>query len=382
MVIKRIFKVFFILVIVFILSVVVLSVYFLVNSKTILSSELKKKLGAEVSLSGLRVVWPGALVIDDFSISKSLTVKKIKVVPSLLGFLHGDIVFNYILLEKPEGTITRLSGGAFDFGIPLPKKEDAMPAQGLEAVNVKSQKSSKEPKFYFNKLKIRGARIVFIDQVTPSKEAFQVTFARLDLDMHRPFVLNLSRFQFDGQGILEAQDRSQAGTLKLSGWIDILPRDMDGKVRIEISSMPLFSPYYKKYVKQEIKSGRAVVSADLKSKANDLIADCHVELGGIVFKEEPQGSEGEGATETKSNFSSFAFGSIFGTGSSSVFDFTVRTKLDHPKFEKISLKGSFLQSTVNAVLSQPPPKTTEDFKKIGEQFESIGKEFKKVFKSE
>lgn len=382
MAIKRIFKVLLILVIVFILSVVVLSAYFLANSKTILSSELKKKLGTEVSLSGLRVVWPGALVIENFSISKTFSVKKIEVVPSLLGFLHGDIVFNYIFLEEPQGTVTRLSGGTFDFGIPLLKKEEAAPVQGPETVKVKSQTSSKEPKFYFNKLKIRGARFVFIDQATPSKEEFQVTLAKLDLDVHRPFVLNLSRFHFDGQAIFEAKDLTQAGTLKLSGWIDILPRDMDGTVRIEISSMPLFSPYYKKYVKQEIESGRAVVSADLKSKANDLTADCHVELGDIIFKKKSQGPEGEEAGQEKSGFSGFTFGSMLGAGGSTIFDFTIRTKLDHPKFERISLKGSFLQSTVNAVLSQPLPKTTEDFKKIGEQFESIGKEFKKVFKSE
>jgi hypothetical protein len=380
MAIKKIFKVLLILIIVFILSVVVLSVYFLANSKTILSSELKKKLGAEVSLSGLRVVWPGALVIDDFSISKSLTVKKIKIVPSILGFLHGDIVFNYILLEEPQGTITRLPDGVFDFGITLPKKEVVPVTERVEGQ--KASGGSKNPKFYFNKLKIRQATLVFIDQATPSKEEFRATFAKLDLDIHHPFVLNLSRFHFDGRGVLEAKDRTQAGTLKLSGWIDILPRDMDGIVRIEISSMPLFSPYYKKYVKKEVKSGRAVVSADLKSKANDLTADCHVELGDIVFKEEPQSAEGEEAVQEKSSFSGFTFGSMFGAGGSTIFDFIIRTKLNHPKFERISLKGNFLQSTVNAVLSQPLPKNAEDFKKIGEQFESIGKEFKKVFKSE
>ena len=382
MAIKKIFKILGIIIVIFVLLLAAISTYFLFNARTILVSELKKNLGVEVSISDLKVILPNSIVIENFAIADAVHIEKIAVAPSFFGFLHGDIVFNSILLEKPRLTVTRLPEGVFDFGFKIPQKTENASVQQVQ-VQKPSGASSERPRFYFDKLKIKDATISLIDKATPSGEIFQMKLTSANLDVSRVSLLDLSRFRFDGQTVLMSLSGTGAGELKSSGWIDVLARDMDAKVEAKGMSMSFFAPYYKKYIKKEIASGDIAFLADLKSKANDLTANCHVELNKVAFKEGTQAAEPTPEIEKgQMDLTALAFDSVLSSQGAAVFDFSIRTKLDHPKFEKIRLKASFLQSNISQILNQPSQKTEEDFKNIGKQFKSIGKEFKKIFKSE
>ena len=76
------------------------------------------------------------------------------------------------------------------------------------------------------------------------------------------------------------------------------------------------------------------------------------------------------------------FSSILPSQGKVVFDFSVHTKMDRPKFEHVKLKGTFLQSMMGGLsVKSSSGQSIEDFKQIGDQFKAIGKEFKKAFKS-
>ena len=119
------------------------------------------------------------------------------------------------------------------------------------------------------------------------------------------------------------------------------------------------------------------LAAYLRSKNNDLKADCHLELSQISFKQMPEPASPSEETNAKTeDLTYLVFDSLLSSQGGLVLDFSVRTKMDRPRFEHIKVKGAFLQS-----LGAQMPQATGDYKEIGKQFKSIGKQFKSMFKN-
>jgi hypothetical protein len=376
----RISVIFIIFVILVIVSV---SVYVTANGRTILLSQLEKNLGIKVQLSSLKVVFPATIVAEGLELSDTLKVKRLVVVPSVIGLLRGDVIFNFLAIEQLQMTVTHNSDDSFDFGLPAIKAQQpqvVLPGKAEEAVK-KETKAKKPLRFYVNKLDILDAHIEFVDKGLVGQPPFVIKCSSLNLNVFRPSLLQLFRMQFNGQGDLLSQDDSQIGRVILAGWADPVNLDMDAKAVVQ-GKLVHFSPYYKKFVKRDLESGDADITVVARSKSNDMIADCHIEFTNVAFKktEQSQGAEQE-APKDFSNMSALAFNSFFGAEGKTTFDFTVRTKMDRPKFENVTFKGNFFQNRVEAVFSKPPQETIEDFKKVGEEFEAIGKQFKEIFKS-
>ena len=378
---KKFYKVFLVLILIFVLIFLFVFAYLLLNARKILLSEIEKNLGMKTQASSLRVVFPTTIIVEDFALGDNIKVDKIVVSPSLLGFIRGDIVLNLLILEKPRLKITRNSDDSFDFGIPFKKTEKAAAAPGAPAR--KGEKAvPKAKRFYFNKLKVVDGNIDFIDKGVSADSPFIMKFSNLNLDVFRPSLLQLFRMQFQGRGDLVAVNGERIGRLDMAGWVDVFARDMDARASLTGVRLAYLEPYYKKFSKRDLKSGDMSLTGDFESKKNDLKVALHVELKNVAFQEkEETPSSPENAVANVTAPALLAFNSIFSTEGNAVFDFSIETKMDKPKFEHIKFKASFLQSRIEAALSKPPQETIEDFKKMGKEFEAVGKQFKAIFKS-
>ncbi len=377
-------RIFLVLVILFIVLLLSVSFYIATNGKTILLSQLEKNLGIKAKISDIKFIFPSTLVAEGVELSDTLKVKKVAIVPSFAGILRGDLGLNSLLLQEPKISVTRNSDNTFDYGLPpiqLPQppvvsSEKPVPAKktGIE--------EKKPVRFYINKLNIVNAEITFIDKGIIGQPPFVLKCYPFNLKVLRPSLIHFFRMQVDGGGDVLLADGQKAGELKVSGWFDPVNLDMNAELDVANGRLMHFAPYYKKYLKNELESGDANIVILAESKNNDMTADCHIEFTNIAFKKkEATQSTGEEAFKSFGDITEIAFGSLFGSEGKTTLDFSIRTKMNAPKFENVKFKGNFFKSTVEAVLSKPPKETIEDFKKIGDQFEAIGKQFKDIFKS-
>ncbi len=361
---KNYLKIFLIIIIVIVLAWLAAPYFIAARSQKVLFSEIESSLGVRPQAKSINVSFPATVTIEGFSLGEGIRADKIIYSPSLVGFIRGEMGFNSLVLQKPRLKVTRTADRTFDFGITAAKKE----------------KEGKKKIFYANNLKVEDGDIEFIDTAVSAEQPFKMRLSNLKLDIFRPSIIQLLRMQFIGKGDIVSEKGELAGKVEMAGWVEPLARNMDAKMSLKDARLVYFGPYYKRFLKKELKSGDMVSTADLKSKNNDLKADFHVELTNVAFKEE-EAQEGEAEFKPE-DLTFLAFDSILASQEKVVFDFSVNTKMTKPKFEKVSFKGTFPGSRIEASFSKPPQETVEEFKKIGKQFEDIGKEFKKAFKKD
>lgn len=375
--------------------------YVRVNGRTIILTELEKNFGVKAEISGFHVGFPLSIVVKDFVVKDKIHVDKITIVPSLFGFLKGDIVLNSCVLDKPHLKITRETNETFDFGVISykPAEMAERPASAQETVLQKNavvvSHLSKKPKharnFYLKRLKIKNAVIDFVDKATGSGEDFRLRLDEFNVNIFQASFLSLSKMRLSAQGQLKSRQGVAIGSVELSGWFDYPSRDMDMKMQLKDARLAYLEPYYMKFFKKELESGNMLLSSDLKSDRNALKADCHVELDNIAFKnnEDSAGKNNLSAGD----FAALAFDSIFSTQGRMIFDFSIQTKMDRPRFENVRFKGTFLENGMKAILSQGPQvaayaasgdtkEAVKDFKEIGKKFKDFGKQFKGMFKKD
>ncbi len=372
-----------------VLTVIVIGIvacsYLALNGRKLILSEIEKNLGVKAQIASVSVSFPPALIVDDLAIQNSIKIDRLIVSPSLLSLIKGDVILNTVVIEKPVFQVTRNNNDTFDFCNGIFKKVAPV---GAPAARPSAQpramqgEKAKPRKFYLGRLNVKGAEIEFIDNGTAAAaEPFKMRFANVNLDVFHPVLFNFYRMQFKGQGDMLSVANDKIGKLAISGWVDILAKDMNANVALLGAQLIHFRPYYYKFLKRGLSSGNIDVTALLISKNNDMTADCHLELNNLAFLEQEAPALAQDTIE-HIDFTLLAVNSLLSSEGKVVFDFSFRTKMDRPRFEKIKIKGSFLQSAIQSAMSKPPQQTINDFKAIGEQFESIGKEFKKAFKSQ
>lgn len=381
----KILRIVLIILIVLVLAIAGISVYVATNARAILVTQLERNLGIRLEIEALRVALPDTIIAEGVALSDTLKIKRLQVTPSLIGLLQGEAGFNSIIAEGLEATVTRNADNTFDYGLPVVKAlPSAQPPQAPlkepEAAQAPAAQKEQPPSVYIKELLVKEASVTFIDKSLVGQGPFVIKCVPLDIFVSRFSLAHASRMQVSGQGRLAAVDGKDVGTVKVSGWFDPFKRDMDAGLTLESGRIVHFAPYYKPYFNRDLASGNVAAHVDARSKDNALTADVHIALANVGFKQPEGAVEGQGEQQADlENFGFMVFDSLLSSEGGIDIDFTVRTKMDAPKFENVSFKGNFFQNRIKATFSKPPQETVEDFKKVGEQFEAIGKEFKKIF---
>jgi len=339
--------------------------YVVLNARGIILPRLEKSLGVSVSASTIRLSWPLAAQIDDLAIGQTIKVKRVDVIPGFTGLFTVGMVFDRITLQGPYVKVTRTGKDTFDFGLPAAR-----------------DRKKPQASFVVRRVILKGGRVEFVDQSLDSGP-FTLYVDDLNAEARQASLVQPTRIRFRASAVVKTTKEEKVATLRGNGWIDWIPKDADAVVALKDADLAYLEPYYRQYLQKDLQSGHLQAQATMKAVHNELKVDTHVELADIAFKKEevPAAEGGQEQTKDIKDLTYLAFDSILSSEGKAVFDFSITTKLDHPKFENLKIKGSFLKSRIQAALTNPQ-ETIEEYKKVGEQFEAIGKEFKKMFKGD
>lgn len=345
-----------------ILSVVIYvgaSVLVATTGKAILSKTASDILGRETKVGSLSLLPPYTISINDLEVKDFVSVSNIKIEPSIISFLIGKIGLNKLVISKPALNLVRLDQTKFNFN------------EILDNITKKFQ-GQKKKEIFAKEVYIDNGSISFVDKIT--NVAFDISSINLSaitgLDLKTRIKVAAKAEEKSGQELAD---------LGADGWINLLRKDMDAKVSLDVLDIAYAKGYFSNFAKN-IQSGKILFSSNLVSKNNDLTVDCHVEAKDLVFKS----AEAAGEAESKqaalfNNISGIVFSTILAPGSKGLFDFSIHTKLDNPKLEGLKFSGNIYAAPIQNMI-QSPKETAEQFKKVGEDFKAIGKQMKEQFK--
>lgn len=335
----------------------VLNLVFLLFAKAVVISQIEKNLKVKAGLRNVTVSFPLSINFNQLVISDLLKADTLTVSPNLLGFLAGKIVLNELKIVHPEITLLRDSDGKFN----LPQAE----AKG------------KQPPFFLLSLKVKNGKFIFLDKkIEP--QGYTVTMGDIDINVAKVALpLTSLRTNFIVSSSLLDTANNPVGSARAVGWIDFGPKDMEGKLELVDIEATRLLPYYKNiFSKKKLLSAKLNFNADLNAKNNDLLIKCHTEFSNIIYDTQGQSGPAQAVGDILPNILN-----IFSDTSGNIsFDFTIATKLDKPRMDKVSIKGIIGQAVGENIAHQGPAQVIEKVKGMAEEFKGLGKSLKDIFK--
>lgn len=356
---KKLIKIILVIAAIFVVVNICAAIVVTVLGKKIVVSQIEKNLKTKASIGSMSVGIPLSVTLKDLDIEQLARIESVRISPSLLGFLAGKVVLNEVDLVKPSITLVLNNDGSLN--IPL------------------QASSGKQPQVLLAALRIKDGSLTFIDKkIDPA--GFKVNIGNIEADIAKnKFPPTSLLVKFNLSAALLDNQNTPRGFATASGWVDFGPKDMNGEIVFKDIEAKYLAPYYSEYISnKKLSSAKVNFTSDLKAKNNDLTALCHLEVSDIVYETEPQQEGGEQQVDIAASLMSMFSDST----NRIVFDFPVRTKLDHPSFDIGSFKKSMGQAAVQNLSNQSPDELKEKAKKIEEQFKDIGKAFKGMLKKE
>jgi hypothetical protein len=335
-----------------VIAAMYLSLYvgFRVFGKAVIISQIEKNLKLKADIQSVALSFPLSARINKLDIDGLVKADIISINPSILGLLAGKIVLSELKIVNPDITIVKDAEGKLNLA--------------------QFEQKGRMP-FFLAGLTIENGRLVFIDKkIAP--EGAQIMVKDITARISKAAFPPTSLFtKFNISASLTGNDNRPSGSALASGWIDFRSKDMDGVIALKDISAGALSAYFQNIVPdKKLLTAKLNFRADLKAKNNDLRAKCHLEFLNLVPVKQPESVE---VVAQILNLFSDESGTI-------AFDFTINTKLDKPKIDVVSLKGSIGKAAVQNIANQPQEEVAEKVKNTVKEFEELGKELKDIFK--
>lgn len=340
---KLLKKIILIAVIIFAVIFIGASVFVALNGKRIVVTQLEEITKRKVSIGSLGMSLPFNVSIHALDIEGLLKAEHISVTPGILSLFSGTVVLDdieiikpYLIYEKPQPKAQTLP----TVFLPAPVENKAEPAEVITTPATPAQKN-KPARIAIGHLGIRDGKLEFID--TPSgSEKVKIMVTDIDFSLNNLYLFPssaVSRFKLEAK--VPWATKKEEGVVRADGWMDISGRNMEADVKINGIDGVYLYPYYATWVDLErsrIESATLNFESKIKSKDNDLAADCRIELADIVFKPRTGGEEMEKAEKIAK-----AVLDIFKMLNQNrvVFNFTIRTKMNKLRFSFNDMKGAF-----------------------------------------
>lgn len=321
--------------------------------KDILKAQIEKQLKVKVGLSSLYLSLPLNLEINNLSLGELAKIRKIKIFPSIIGLFSGKIILNNIALIKPEIALERKEDGSLN----LPQ----LPEEGNKQVFIAG-------------LIIKDGIVSVIDRKV-NGEAFSFSIKNININIYKanllPYPLTI---KYALSAALSARPDTKEAQIEGEGTIDWPHKNMQGDFNITDIDALFFKPYFGKIVssQEQLATSLADFNADLSAQNNDLLIKCRLNVKNLASAKEtsPDANSPELLASLGMDLLKNPQGEIN-------LEFDIRTKLDNPRLDKISLKGSVFQNVLENALENPD-KVKDTIKTIGEQLKEKG--FKSIFK--
>lgn len=335
--------------------------------KKIVTAQIEKNLHLEADIAGMGLGFPFTVNIHKLNIEGLFKADSISVTPSLLGFLAGRLILNDLKIIRPEVIVEKNEEGRINL-MQFAGRRDSASKSGKHAVLLAG-------------LRIRDGRVIFVDrQIDPS--GYRIKIKNINIDIAKASLLPTSLLiRFNLSGLLADAGDNPKGNLSGSGWADFGPKNMEGKITLSNGELNLLAPYSRGRLAEQLSgSAKLNFNSDLKAENNDLAAKCHVELISLTG-----GTKGQQFLESvaPSDLLLTSLLNLLSTSSGKlVFDFTVNTKLDHPRIDPQELKRAILRAAEENLAAQSPEELIEKVKNTVEQFKDFGKTIQDIFKKQ
>ena len=321
--------------------------------KDILKAQIEKQLKVKVGLSSLYLSLPLNLEINNLSLGELAKIRKIKIYPSIIGLFSGKIILNNIALIKPEIALERKEDGSLN----LPQ----LPEQGNKQVFIAG-------------FIIKDGIVSVIDRRV-NGEPFSFSIKNININIYKanllPYPLTI---KYTLSAALSARPDTKEAQIGGSGLIDWSHKNMQGDFNMTDIDVLFFKPYFGKIVssQEQLATSKADFNADLSAQNNNLLIKCRLNVKNLASAKEtaPEANSPELLASLGMDLLKNPQGEIN-------LEFDIRTKLDNPRLDKISLKGSVFQNVLENALENPD-KIKDTIKTIGEQLKEKG--FKSIFK--
>ena len=302
----------------------------LLNGGKMIKTALQDLTQRDVSIGHFDVSPFLDLEIKKLDIQGLGTADSVFISPSIPRFLMGRIAFNQIRLTRPK----------FIFEKSSPQTTENTAGASTSTPALKSKK--KQPmNLTFKHIIIRDGQVDFTDR-TAGENGIKITVKDIALDLTNVYLPPRSAVtNVELTGRIPWQQGQEDGKIMAEGWLNLYKKDMQADLRIEgIDGISLY-PYYAKWVdldKARIEKAKLNFISNLSSLNNDLTIKYKLELTDIVFKprapEEDQYKAERIAHAVIDMFKAMNQGKI-------VLERTIRTKMDHPKFDFGEFKLAF-----------------------------------------
>jgi hypothetical protein len=379
------FKGFLIACIIFVLSLAIFHALVNLKGKDLLVKKLEEALKRKVTVGSLCTTFPTNIYVRDLEIQDLIKIDEVTVTGEFFDIVHRCFGVAFLKLDHPVVTIAKNPGQSAPEAI-----------VSLVPAGPSPQKKFVLSPFYIAAFVIHKGSLTFIDNISGTQ---QMSFKANDIEMkvdNINFGFGGSRItSFELKGLIPWPDASASGKLELTGWINVFKKDMQAKLNIEDIDAVYLAPYYSQWLdleKARIEKARLKFTSDINGLNNEVIAQCHMELTDISFKQRAPEEEESRAEKIAAT----VLGIFKALDQDKVaLNFTVKTSMDRPEFgfeyikaaitDKVSAAKGKGINTEDVVLF--PAKlvegtvkgTTEVTTAVIGGFFSLGKELGKAF---
>lgn len=300
-----------------VIGFVVAYIYVESKGQSFATEKLSAAFKRNVRVGTIRLSSPTAFRIDDVEIDGLIKAARVKVEFSLVEILRKNVIIRsltvwdpFFVLQKGQAQWTIGEKGGIEIlgGVQAPAVDTAADSS--------SGPSRFKLGFKLDEAVIYNGQVMFKDRSSGTE--FEILLANFNLRLRSlEYPLKPVKTSFELLCSIFAENMPfSSNIIKAKGWADLYSRDMDGRAKIVTTD------------------GKEILSAELKSKNNDLAVTGKLNLRNFTPKVKPKDPA------EVSSFEGLVFGALQSSGIDISADFTMRTKMDDPKLEGISFAGN------------------------------------------
>jgi len=355
-------KIFLFLAVTAVLLFIGLHVFVNMKGKDLLIADLREKFGRDVIIGGLFTSFPADVHIEYIEVKGLFSASNVIAGRCMYDVFRKSLSLSTLKIIRPSIIVERAA---------VNPSSPANPAAGTKLLeegnsrnkifskadisNLSKQAASLPNAFlssglFVRKVMITDGTFTFVDKNTGTDKEITIVVKDINAKIDN---LNLASFgspitSFELTADIPWNASKEKGTIALDGWVNIFKKDIQATIIIkDIDGIYLY-PYYASWVnleKSRIEKAKLSFTSNVHGLNNDVAADCHLELTDIAFKppepEKPQEKEHKIALHIMDLFKSMDQGVV-------VLDFTIKTKLDKPRFSFSDIKMVFRNKLLKA----------------------------------
>ena len=316
---KVIKSLFFILVLLAVVSFLGLSFYIQQNGKTLIESKLSAALNKEVSVGKARLLFPLGLRFDNVDINNVFAAKVLRIYLGIPFFVDGRLNIARVKLIEPTFFITYSADNKIILGDI--RQLPVLPATlKVDAPQPFVKNTTKDPVRFsqginINYLKIKNGRVRILDQGRDNiTDVGSINLNAMDVALPARNI----KTKFDFMALVLGEYVPLAGQkISARGMINFVARDMDATVELVGSK------------------GKSSFKAKLKATDNQMVVKGKINIGRFVSSIKTEDSK-------ESSLEGFLVNALESSGKGMDVDFTCQTKMDNFNCDKLGLSGKVI----------------------------------------